>query len=610
MAEMAQKISQDKITRKDSFSDREWGFISEHIVETLDHRKTARKDLERIWTEVDRQIAMKPDIRHKLLPNGRPDKRLAWLPELELPLQAQALEVLTADARRMLFPDAGPWFSAHTALTDEFLERADFQSIITGDRNEVPTQMDQEAADKLVGGVVQHWHRQYDFAGHMDKINAEAFKYGLGLGRARLVTRSLFTHTDTGVNRDKRRIPVLFPVSVRNTYIDDSAHHLMNEGQIMGPSIVREWRQRVEDLAIAASEGSNDPNDEDGGWMPDQLRGLKSEGGAPLTVIEMEGDFIVGSGSDKLFIPGAIGMVALGVRNGKSVSRVVRFRFRPRPFSSYIQFPYHVEDIEFPYPSSPLMKGWPVQKSATDIFSRMIEAGALNTRPPIRYDKDDMTFAQTGGPLIFPGAQWGTTGAIDTIRIGDPTALFNIYLGLLGQYADVTGINAPRLGQQTVSHTTAFAKEAELNRGTARTVDYVRSVLKGGLQRWLGMAYSMGRETLTKRNTVFIDAYNSFVDIGKEHLPEIVSFDAFGAGAPQEEAVKQSRKLQSLQLALQLEQIAIQKGEPPRLDMGSILEQTLREGGWIDTDLFIRKGQALATPVLQQPGLLSQGVQT
>ena len=55
--------------------------------------------------------------------------------EMELPLQAQALEVLTADARRMKFPDTGSWFRAHGQMTDEYLDQNDFKSFVLGDQN-------------------------------------------------------------------------------------------------------------------------------------------------------------------------------------------------------------------------------------------------------------------------------------------------------------------------------------------------------------------------------------------------------------------------------------------------------------------------------------------
>ena len=74
------------------FDKRDFGRLAESIKSDLDQRQDRRKDLEKQWKEVDRQVEMKPAPREK-----RPGTD--WMPEMELPLQAQALEVLTADAR-------------------------------------------------------------------------------------------------------------------------------------------------------------------------------------------------------------------------------------------------------------------------------------------------------------------------------------------------------------------------------------------------------------------------------------------------------------------------------------------------------------------------------
>ena len=161
-----------------------------------------------------------------------------------------------------------------------------------------------------------------------------------------------------------------------------------------------------------------------------------------------------------------------------------------------------------------------------------------------------------------------------------------IYIALLSQYSDVTGINAPRLGAQTVSHTTAYSKQVELNRGTVRTVDYVRNTLQGPLEQWLNMAYIMGRSTWNKTQKVYIDAYNGFVELDKKHLPEDVTWKALGSGGPDEERVKSDRRFQALVQAIQLDQFAIQQGKQANIDIEKAQEAMLRNAGWTDTDVL------------------------
>lgn len=575
------------MAKQEGFNKGDFNQISEYIADEYSSRKAKRKDLENDWKEIDRQLSMTPDLSMRLV-NGKEDPNRAWMPAMELPLQAQTLEVLTADARRLLAPDTGPWFEAHAMMTDDYLEKNDLQTMITGDKNEVPSTIDQDNIDKLTQGVVSYWHNQYDFWGNIDKINAEAFTYGMGLGRARLVTKRVFIQTARGVRKLDQQMPVLFPVSIKNNYLDDREYSVMNEGQMIGPSTISYKKQSIEDLRMAAKKGSPDPEDPNGGWMPANLKGIEGKDGA-VTVLEYEGDLIVSrKTTDSIFIPNYICTIVLD--GGKR--QVIRMRRRGFETSSDILFPYHHESIENPYATSPLMKGYPIQKAATDALNRLIMIAALNGLPPVSYTTDDPYFAQSGGPKIYPTAQWPTSGDITVHQIGDPVAMQSIYAMLLQQYADVTGVQSPRLGQQTVSHTTAYAKQQELSQGTIRTVDYVRNCLKGPLNKWLDLSYKMGRSVWVDA-PVYIDSYGGFVDITKKILPEDVIFEANGAGGPSEEQVKLSNRASSLNMAVQLEQARAQMmqlgiEDKTVIDYAKAIEQTLRQGGWTDINAIIR----------------------
>ncbi len=76
-------------------------------------------------------------------------------------------------------------------MTDKYLDKVEFSSLIAGDENDVPSVITQDNADKLVQGAINHWNNQYDFWGHIDLINSDAFKYGLGVGVARMVKKSV-----------------------------------------------------------------------------------------------------------------------------------------------------------------------------------------------------------------------------------------------------------------------------------------------------------------------------------------------------------------------------------------------------------------------------------
>ena len=181
---------------------------------------------------------------------------------------------------------------------------------------------------------------------------------------------------------------------------------------------------------------------------------------------------------------------------------------------------------------------------------------------------------------------------------GDPAALVGVLSSALNWYAELTGVLPGRLGAQTNSHTTAFAKDAELQRGAVRTVDYVRQVGNGPMVRWLNMAYCMGRDALDSRETAsfYIDAYGGFVEVTKNHLPDRAVFEWYGSGGPAEEQQKMQSRLQSLQLALSMDQLAVAYGGKPTVDIASAVREVLREGKWTDIDSIVKMEPAIAPP--------------
>jgi hypothetical protein len=219
MPDVHEVDSQEGTASKRKFDKSDWKYIAEYVNDERDTRKNDRKDRERAWKDIDRQIAMEPEVSFKyIIENGtrKVDPKKAWMAETELPLQAQALEVLTADARRLMFPDSGLWFRAHGETTDEYFNSVDFQSIVKGDEIEVPSRITQDNADKLIEGFLSHLFSQTDFTSRIDRVNAESFKYGMGVARAKLETKNVYIHEARGVRKETQRIPVLVPCSIKN----------------------------------------------------------------------------------------------------------------------------------------------------------------------------------------------------------------------------------------------------------------------------------------------------------------------------------------------------------------------------------------------------------
>lgn len=615
MAEIKEVSRQDGSVKKHRrFDDRDWKYLADFVIQEFEKRRDSdkRKDRVKQWKEIDRQIEMKPDVEYKKMPDGSVDKTKAWMAEMELPLQAQALEVLTSDTRRLMFPDSGPWFRGHAQMTDEYLEKVNFKSLVLGDQHGVPSEINQDNCDKLAEGFVSHIFRQYDHKARFDKINAEAFKYGMGIGRSRLERKNIYINEIRGVRRETQKIPVLVPVSIKSVYPDDPKPS-MHSSQVLGPAHIAHEFIRYENLALAASKGSDNPENEDGGWMSDKLSKVVPDKDGYVQVLEMEGDIIVPRKTVRsVVIPGAIITVALGgpEPGGKSSRAVVRFRFRKQPFSSYLFFPYHYEGADDFYPTSPLMKGRPIQMAAVDAINRLMDSAALKNQPPVGYDKNNMTFTQAGGPEIYPGAQWETADPVTVYEQigGDPSALMGILAQHINLYAELTGVLPARLGAQTVSHTTAYSKQAELQRGATRTVDYVNQCGDGPILQWLDIAYRMGRDAIGAKEDIafWIEAYGGFVEVEKEQLPEEVTWEWFGAGGPQENQAKVQQKIGALNTALQMDVLAIKTGRQPTLNISGAIKETLREGGWSDIDAITfgqgAPGGPQAAPALPPAG--------
>ena len=591
-------VSDGKVKKKTvKLTDAKFNKIAEHIGKELDRRKNQkeREDAEKSWAVIDRQLAIKPDVTFKLLPDGQPDPGRTWMPEVELPMQSIAYEVLTADIRKLRFPDSGSWFMANVETTDQYLRDAQADVRITGDENDLPSQINQDNADKLVQGFMSHLMRQYEFENHYDLIDGESIKYGMGVGRAVMVKKTTQMNTAKGIVKVDTEIPVLVPRTIKNIYPDTRKFAVLNSGFWLSGSTIEVNKLSLSDLTIAANAGSKSPDSMNGGWMPRMLKGVHGTGSEndDIEVIEYEGDLIIAFNNKENFVARNVIITVIrgqaSAEDTTAVTRVIRWRFSKFTRNSYLFHPYNPEHIDQPYSPGVLGKGSHVQLAATEALNRLLQATAYDAEPTLVYDSEDPDMEASGGPKIHPGAKIGAASGIDVLDIGNPTGLFTVYSGFLQQYSDVTGITPSRLGAQTLSHTTKFAKQAEIIQGENRTRDYVVSTFKGACAEWLDLCYQMGRENLKGKVSVWIEEYGGFVEFSKKALPENVVFQVFGAGTPIEENQEIARQTAARAEAVQIELLRIQAGLQPRLDLDKLQDAALRTGGISDIDAFINE---------------------
>jgi hypothetical protein len=158
------------------------------------------------------------------------------------------------------------------------------------------------------------------------------------------------------------------------------------------------------------------------------------------------------------------------------------------------------------------------------------------------------------------------------------------------------------LGQQTKSHTTAFSKNAELQQGVTRTVDYTETQLLESMTQILNIQYEIAKKNFNTE-TIYIDSYESFVTLTKELLPENVKFSASGSNTPNEERQSLQDKTTAIMTSVNLETLKTQLGGRP-LDIEKIQTQLLKNGGIINAEeMFTR------TPAGQAGGIATgQGI--
>ena len=501
------------------------------------------------------------------------------MPPLELPLQSQSLELLTADCRRLIFPSDREFFSCRAALAaKDDLARLNFDGFSKGPfpvQSAIAASDPQSFANRLPVAFLQKFHSMYDFRGAVDGLNTEALKYGSFVGHVKWVTEEVSTEEYSGAR--SKKYPALIPCSLWDTYLDDSPAKLFAEGVHIGPGIVRAYQIKKDDLYLAAKRGSKDPDDMLGGWRPAEIKtidGAIEKMGAKkdhIQVIRFDGDLVVPrSGKDSIYLPNVIVDV---VESGETV---IRLRFRDIPFNPYIVGHYHRDNIASPYSSSPLLKGVPIQQSAVWALKQWMACAALHALPPLRYDAYDPHYAATGGPDLYPGAKMPSNVNPDLLIVGDPGAIMSGYLALLQQYENETGVTAPRLGAQTKSHQTAFAIDQEVTRGMVRTVDYVSSNLHSALRSFLYMEYELAKQCGDE--TIYMPEYAGFVTANGKNLPETVEFDIAGSGAPIDERERRNNELAALQ-ALIATTPAAQSAGFPAPDLHAVQEDIVRLGG-------------------------------
>lgn len=575
--------------------------VAEYIWEEYERRKTKRADLDKAWDEIERQVKMEytpPPIDKS---SGRVKAATGWMPTVELPWQRQTLEILTTDLDRMIFPAVGDHFEVEARASDKVLEAIEENvERETGARGTA----NQELASEIITAVHNTYHGIYGYRGQWRRMFADAFMYGTMVGTQRPVFGDNLTWDGIGYPKDIT-VPALSHMPVRKVYLDATPYSAQRLGTIQAPGQIYEYPQRLPDMKLAANTLPRDPHHLMGGWLPEEIRDVDAGGTSQdrdnkdIDVLEYEGDLVfTRDGGEEIYIPHVIITTVKGHVRGRTSGtsmRVVRVRYPDMPYPSYVAQAYFVDSAyEGIYGTSPLMMGRPIQKMASESFNRLGAVVILNAEPIVRYDQSDPYMAQTGGPIIAPRAVWASISGVDVVEIGDPVALGGVVAQLRAEYQDVTGTTAPRLGQQTKSHQTAFAVDTEMVRGLSRTVSFGQLVTRELMPRQLQLElWQMRRHLPSSGMDVFLPKTKAWVKVKKSMLAEEASYVVAGAADPQMEQQKAQAKMVALQQVGAIEQMRVQMGEEPQVNWTELQREILQEGGFRDVERILLTEQPL-----------------
>lgn len=494
--------------KKRRILEKDWKQVEEKIKKELSRRETDafRKQHEKIWREVDRQVYMKaPQKKH-----NDPQAKNDWHSAIELGELAKSSEIITADVMRLAFPTARAWFEAHVELPP-MLDQ------MTG--KNIANQKDQIFIDGTVRAFMAQQHIDFGLKSRMSLSVKEALHHGSFVVEVRKED-AMMVHEGSGIQSVSA--PVWVPHSMWNCYPDPSPSVLGTNMFYTGSMIIKEYMPRYK-LNELASKGTEN------GWMASQLKKIPKRKNTnkdvetdDIELVKYFGDCVIDRNDGDIFLPNSKVILANGV--------LVFYAPNKMPMGSIIYNGYEKLDVRDPYFTSPIIKNAPMHKVATVLTNKYLNIVALYGEPPLLYDGNDPSFVQSGGPVIAPGWRGATKGTAEfkTLEIGDPRAVLEGLQFVIENIKKGTGGDASRVALDT-SDKTATESRIDAMRGEVRVVDFVDK-LEFSLKTFLYMQHEINKQELSVYGfyNPEMDAPD-FMRMTKDELPPNVHFDVVGS---------------------------------------------------------------------------------
>lgn len=495
-----------------------------------EHRKSA----ERRWREVDRQVRMEPLMR--LDRNQQPIKEDEWRAAVEVGELSKALEIVSSDVRRLIFPNDRTWFEAHSKLDAGKNEDGTIKQ---------PDAKTQTITDNALRSMMVQQQKDIGLKDRHELSVKEALMHGSYVTEVKYEQRLL---VDGGHSIKATSVPTWVPHSMWNCYPDPSPSVIVGDLFYQGSMIILSYMPRYKLEQLTGD-----------GWMTKRYKKVpknhrydaagrtsteSGDGGDrqvdtdEIELVTYYGDINIERSEDDLFFPNSKACFANGI--------LVYFSPSELPYLPIIFRGYEKQDVRDPYFVSPLMKLEPMQKTASIMLNRFIDLVELKVDPPIIYNGNDPAFVRDGGPRIFPGAKTASksNGDIKMIETGEPAAALAGFKEAMNIIQQGLGVDAVRSGTTSPAGRTAFEINKVSQSAEVRTLDFIDK-LEPGLESYLYMQHDLNRKYL-KNYSYYNDDLDApdYLTATKNELPKFAKFTVVGSKSTLGEDQRVSRTSQ------------------------------------------------------------------
>ncbi len=533
----ARKVKHDKVQNR-RITESDYKIIEEMVNAEIDLRKKDpfRTDAERIWREIDRQIAMKPLV--PLTEQGS-DPDNDWHNAVEIGDQSRASEIITADIMRLIFPNDRAWFEVHGDYSDKEFPRSDDPAKSLA--------RFQKKADNRQRSYMAQQHNDFGFKQRFKLSVKESLHHG---GMVAEIANESMTLIHKGGGIEHVIAPTWKPYSMWDVYPDPSAMILPTNLFYTGSMLLRSWQKldvlkRRTDL-IRLNKVKKKKNKRLSG-------GDEQATTNDVEIFKWLGPISIPRKTTKnIFIPNAVVIIANGT--------LVKMEIPDTPYPNVIYSGYERQDVLNPYFTSPLMKSstWQIFNSRS--MNKFLDAVDLKTEPPLTYNVNSPEAAKDGGPEIAPRAMTPVSVAsdINVLDVGDPqSALAGLRIGI-DQMQQNLGADENRAGVAADVEQTATEVRNANQRAEVRTVDFVGDLEDGPLTSYLYI-----QNYFNQHKGINYPFYNAEVGqpdfemfLPKKDIPSKVHFDIIGSKGILGEERRQAGMIEVTNLLLNNEKTA------------------------------------------------------